>query len=136
MENIQDSDDDVFSTRAYHPPAYFISYFSILVLKEERHLSSNVVYCATAQNWATKQSSDPANASWRETNVSQGCPPKLSQVNELFLTLVRLRLNLKEHDLARHFDIFPSSISRVFITWIVMLIFALVCFLLAWSCHH
>ena len=39
-------------------------------------------------------------------------------MNELFLTLVRLRLNLKEHDLARHFDISPSSVSRVFITWI------------------
>ena len=79
-------------------------------------MRSNVVYRATAQNWATRHNSDPASASWRDTGTT-GRPPKLSQVNELFLTLVRLRLNLK-HDLARHFDISPSSVSRVFITWI------------------
>ena len=59
---------------------------------------SNIVYCATAQSWAANQSTDAASASWKETQVPQRntVPHVLSQVNELFLTLVRLRLNLKE----------------------------------------
>ena len=63
-------------------------------------IHSNIVYRANAQSWAANQSTDPANALRREMNVTQGRPPKLTQVNELFLTLVHLRLNLKEHDLA------------------------------------
>ena len=50
--------------------------------------------------------------------MAQGCPPNLRQINELFLTLVRLRLNLKEHDLAKRFEISLSSVSRVFLTWV------------------
>ena len=114
FENIQDSDDDVhFHTGL---PSSSVFYELLHYLSPER-MRSNVVYRATAQNWVAKPD-DPANAPWRETSTSQGRPPKLSQVNELFLTLVRLRLNLKEQDLARRFDISPSSVSRVFITWI------------------
>ena len=72
---------------------------------------SNVVYRATAQKRAQRQNVDQGNA-------AQGRPPNLSQINELFLTLVLLRLNLKEHDLARRFEISLSSVSRVFLTWV------------------
>ena len=44
---------------------------------------SNVVYHATAQKRAQRQNVDPGNA-------AQGRPPNLSQINELFLTLVHL----------------------------------------------
>ena len=49
-----------------------------------------------------------------------GRPAHLSQVDELFLMLVRLQLNLKEQDLAYQFDISVSSIcpesSQPFVT--------------------
>ena len=115
FENIQDSDDDVLFYTGLPSSGVFYQLFQYL---SPEGIRVNIVYRATAQNWAANKQTDPANAPWRETKLSQGRPPKLSQVNELFLTLVRLRLNLKEHDLARRFEISPSSVSRVFITWI------------------
>ena len=41
--------------------------------------------------------------------------------NQLFLTLVKLRLNLQEQDLACRFGISSSLVSRYFITWICFL---------------
>ena len=115
FESIEDSNDDVLFYTGLPSSSVF---YQLLNYLSPDGMRSNVVYRATAQNWTTRQNSDPASASWRDTDISTGRPPKLSQVNELFLTLVRLRLNLKEHDLARRFDISLSSVSRVFITWI------------------
>ena len=115
FENIQDSNDDVLFYTGLPSSSVFYQLFQYL---NPEGIRSNIVYCATAQSWAANQSTDSSNALWRETNVTQGRPPKLTQVNELFLTLVRLRLNLKEYDLARCFEISLSSVSRVFITWI------------------
>ena len=115
FENIKDSNDDVLFYTGLPSSDVFYQLFEYLSPEGSR---SNVVYRATAQSWAANQSTDAASASWRETHVPQGRPPKLSQVNELFLTLVRLRLNLKEHDLAKRFEISVSSVSRIFITWI------------------
>ena len=81
----------------------------------------NVVYCATAQQWMNDEIKDglePGEAAWRESDTVVGRPASLNQVDELFLMLVRLRLNLKEHDLANRFEISISSVSRVFTTWI------------------
>ena len=47
-----------------------------------------------------------------------GHPGNLSQADEFFLMMVRLRLNLKEQYLANHFEISVSTVSRVFLTWI------------------
>lgn len=105
-----------FSTQAYHPLVCFTSCFTTSILKE--FVPTLYIVQLLRAAWAANQSADPANASWRETNVTQGRPPKLTQLNELFLTLVRLRLNLKEHDLARLFKTSLPSVSRVFITWI------------------
>ena len=115
FESIEDSNDDVLFYTGLPSSSVF---YQLLKYLSPDGMRSNVVYRATAQNWATRHNSDLASASWRDTEISTGRPLKLSQVNELFLTLVRLRLNLKEHDLARRFDISPSSVSRVFITWI------------------
>ena len=82
---------------------------------------SNVVYRATAQQWTKDESKDglePGQATWREYDTVVGLPASLSQVDELFLILVRLRLNLKEQDLANQFEISISSVSRAFTTWI------------------
>ena len=81
---------------------------------------SNVVYHATAQQWRydQKDSSEPGQAPWRDYDIAVGRPANLSQVDELFLMLVRLRLNLKEQDLANRFEVSTSSVSRIFTTWI------------------
>ena len=42
----------------------------------------------------------------------------VGQADEFFLMLVRLRLGLKEHDLAHRFEISRTNISRIFLTWI------------------
>lgn len=46
---------------------------------------------------------------------------KLDPLNRLFLTLIKLRLNLTEQDLAFRFGISTSTVSRYFITWICFL---------------
>ena len=71
---------------------------------------SNVVYNATAQNWM-KEGSDPGNAEWRESDSQFGHTSNLSQADELFLMLVRLHLDLKVYDLAKHFELSQSSVS-------------------------
>ena len=42
----------------------------------------------------------------------------LTPMNEFFLTLCRLRLALKEQDLAYRFQISQSTVSRIITTWL------------------
>ena len=81
---------------------------------------SNVVYRSTAQRWVSDcpEGKQPGEAEWRDTELQVGRPGSLSQADELFLMLVRLRLGLKEYDLAHRFEIFQSTVSRIFLTWI------------------
>ena len=51
----------------------------------------------------------------------RGRKRKLSQANELFLTLVKLRLNLNEDDLVHRFCIAQSGVSTILSTWIPFL---------------
>ena len=79
------------------------------------------VYRATAQQWTSNEHRDglePGQAAWREHGTVVGRPASLSQVDELFLMLVWLRLNLNEQDIADRFEISVSFVSRVFTTWI------------------
>ena len=46
---------------------------------------------------------------------------KLNPMNQLFVLLVKLRLNLKTEDLAFRFSLSPSQISRYITTWICFL---------------
>ena len=43
---------------------------------------------------------------------------KISPMNQLFMTLIKLRLNLKEKDIAFRFGISTSLVSRFFVTWV------------------
>ena len=43
---------------------------------------------------------------------------KLDSFNQLFLTLIKLRIDLKERDLADRFGISVSSVSKYLITWV------------------
>ena len=71
--------------------------------------------------WTSNEHRDglePHQAAWREYDTVVRHPASLSQVDELFLMLVRLQLNLKEQDIVDHFEISVSSVSGVFTTWI------------------
>ena len=46
---------------------------------------------------------------------------KLDALNQFFLTLIKLRLNLRERDIAYRFGIATSTVSKYFITWICFL---------------
>ena len=89
FENIQESNEDVLFYTGLPSASVFYQLFQYLSPDGKR---SNVVYRATAQKWAERQNKDmdPGTASWRESSAAQGRPPNLSQLNELFLTLVRL----------------------------------------------
>ena len=50
--------------------------------------------------------------------VSRGRPRKLCDIDELFLTMARLRLGLLEKDLADRFNIAQQEVSEIFATWI------------------
>lgn len=50
--------------------------------------------------------------------VARGRPRRLSSIDELFLTLVRLRLNLFQKDLAGRFNISKCRVFEIFSTWI------------------
>ena len=50
--------------------------------------------------------------------VSRGRPRNLFELDELFLTLKRLRLGLLEKDLGDRFNILQQEVSQVFATWI------------------
>ncbi len=50
--------------------------------------------------------------------VSRGRPRKLCDIDELFLTMTRLRLGLLEKDLADRFNIAQQEVSEIFATWI------------------
>ena len=49
---------------------------------------------------------------------NKGRPRSLPPMEELFLTLVRLRLGLLEQDIAYRFGVSQSTVSRIFTTWI------------------
>ena len=58
---------------------------------------------------------------WGSKTVTKHHKKKLDPFNQLFLTLIKLRLNLKERDLSERFGISVSSVSKYFITWICFL---------------
>ena len=45
----------------------------------------------------------------------------MDSLNQLFLTLIKLKLNLKERDLAYRFGIAVSVVSKYFNTWVCFL---------------
>ena len=61
--------------------------------------------------WRSKRTS---NTEKRAGGRCRSLPP----LEEFFLVLVRLRLGLFERDLAEHFGVSTSTVSRIFITWI------------------
>ena len=58
---------------------------------------------------------------WGSKKGSSRRQKKLDPLNCLFLTLIKLRLNLTEQDLAFCFGVSTSTVSRYFITWICFL---------------
>lgn len=58
---------------------------------------------------------------WGTEIKDQKRKKKLDPLNQLFLTLVKLRLNLRERDLAHRFGLSVGTVSKYFITWVCFL---------------
>lgn len=116
FSNIKESDKDVHFYTGLPSASVF---YELLDYVSPGRTRSNVVYRATAQHWTNdeQKETEPSQAKWRDSTAI-GRPSNLSQEDELFLMLVRLRLDLKEQDLANRFDLSIATVSRVFITWI------------------
>ena len=56
-----------------------------------------------------------------KTKTQAKCRSKLDPLNQLFMTLVKLKLDLNIQDIAMRFQISTSTVSRYFITWICFL---------------
>ena len=78
----------------------FLSCFNFLLASAEQ-----------MRTWQGKQTS-------MDERTTEKPNPKLSHLDQFFLTMVRLRLGLSVEDLADRFGSNPSTVSRTFITWI------------------
>ena len=56
-----------------------------------------------------------------EENATRKRKLKLNPLNQLFLVLVKLKLNLRERDIAYRFGVSTSTVSKYLITWICFL---------------
>ena len=103
LQNICDDDAQVLFYTGFHSHALLKIFFNFLgpnankLIYSQRNVSGN------------DQCSDLAR---------KGRPRLLSPMEEMFLTLVCLRLGLMEQDLAYRFGISQSTSSRIIITWI------------------
>ena len=76
----------------------------------------------SAQLTQTLLSSPNSNIDSSLLPVSNDGPAiKLSLLQELLLTLIKIRLNLLNDDLAFRFQIFNGKVSQIFLTWIKLL---------------
>ena len=76
----------------------------------------------SAQLTQTLLSSPNSNIDSSLLPVSTDGPArKLSLLQELLLTLIKIRLNLLNDDLAFRFQIFNGKVSQIFLTWIKLL---------------
>ena len=64
---------------------------------------------------------DRKNSSKNYDESKRGRPCKLSMLEQFFLTLVRLHLELLELDLAHRFGVSQATVSRFVATWINLL---------------
>lgn len=103
LENIKEKDDLVkFYTG-------FPNYDTLVIFYEEILESDAKVM----KQWDGKRYSEK-----NYDDVKYGRPSKLPLLEQLFLTLVRLRLGLFEQDLAIRFGLSQSTVSRITTTWI------------------
>ena len=80
----------------------FLAYFNFLSASAKQ-----------MRTWQGKQTSMD-----KRTTEKPGPKSKLSLLDQFFLTMVRLRLGLSVENLAHHFGVNPSTVSRTFIIWI------------------
>ena len=104
IENIKDDDDKV--RRHTNLPDYetFIALYNFVRPKDGFQLN----YKNNKKDNVTRDASA----------FRKGRPRTLSDIDELFLTLCRLRKGLHEDDLAERFCISITSVSEIFLTWI------------------
>ena len=58
---------------------------------------------------------------WGSKSTKTKRQMKLDPLNQLFMTLMKLRLNVRERDLGQRFGVAVSTVSKYFITWVCFL---------------
>ena len=99
IESISHNDSLIHFYTGFHTYALLLAFFEFL---------GPSVNCL--QYWGVKPKQKIRNR-----------PTKLNPLNQLFLTLIKLRLALRERDLAYRFGISTSTVSKYFITWVCFL---------------
>ena len=109
LDNIK---DDNYQINLYtrFPDYHTLIYFHKNILESDAKVM---------RQWRSGESKD----SYAEEKTGRSC--KLPLLEQLFLTLVRLRLGLFEFDLTNRFGISQSSVSRITATWINLLFHSL-----------
>ena len=96
LENVKDDDSKMLFYTGFQSYRAFESFF---------HFVGPAV---NMLRYSDKSSDDP---------VKKGRPRILNPSEELFMTLIRLRLGLMEQDIAFRFVVSQSTVSRIVITW-------------------
>lgn len=104
VKRFQCSDSDI---RFYTGLPNYNTFYSLYTFLKPR-----AGYQLNYQNGYQSKPRDPSYV------VARGRPRKLCEIDELFLTLSRLRLGYLERDLADRFDISVSEVSITFSTWV------------------
>ena len=114
IENIKDDDDEI--RRHTNLPDYetFVALYNFVRPKDGFKL-----------NYKNNKKDNVARDA---SAFRKGRPRTLSDKDELFLTLCRLRKGLHEDDLAERFCISITSVSEIFLTWIDRLDYCLASF--------
>ena len=101
--------------------------FRLMNMKDDNYVNSQISFYTGFQSYKALEAFynflGPATESLCYSNVVVSTKKKrhhrlLPPLEELFLTLVRLRLGLMEQDLAYRFDLSQPTVSRIIITWI------------------
>lgn len=93
-------------------------------------LDANVGVCSRLNYWGSN------NSFFQSPDFDKrGKKRTLLPIDELFLTLTRLRVNLPEKVLADHYNLSVPEVSRIFVTWIDFLYTRLIQ-LPIWASHQ
>ena len=101
LRRFEGSDDDIrFWTGFY-------SYDSLIVFYDHvcKHQVNSLKY------WMTSNSSE-------EHEAKHGPKSRIDPIDQMFLTLIKLKLGSANRDIAERFNISDSYVTRIFITWI------------------
>lgn len=123
------SDDDIHFYTGFQNSASYKEFMTFVLCHAE-----DMSYWSLNVHGTLSNSAENTQMSSKSTGYTERA---LSKMDELFLTLVKLRFGLPLHHVANLFNISSSTVSRVFTSWINLLYFVLRIyqFLVAETCN-